>query len=81
MAPIPFLSAVFPPEPVFTDANLPSLEGKVYIVTGAASGVGLELAKILFLAGGTVSLSLLFNIDNPVAARALILVSLRCSVC
>jgi retinol dehydrogenase 12 len=47
-------SAIFPPSPVFTDKHLPSLEGKVYIVTGAASGVGLELAKILYLAGGTV---------------------------
>lgn len=54
MAPIGFLSAVFPPAPPFTDANLPSLNGKVYIVTGAASGVGYETAKILYLAGGTV---------------------------
>ncbi len=48
------LNSIFPPKPVFTDANLPSLLGKVYIVTGAASGVGYELAKILYLAGGTV---------------------------
>jgi retinol dehydrogenase-12 len=54
MAPISTLSAVFPPAPTFTDASLPSLTGKVYIVTGAASGVGFELAKILYLAGGTV---------------------------
>ena len=54
MAPIPLLSAVFPPAPTFTDANLPSLTGKVYIITGAASGVGFELAKILYLKGGTV---------------------------
>jgi NAD(P)-dependent dehydrogenase (short-subunit alcohol dehydrogenase family) len=45
---------MFPPAPTFTDASLPSLAGKVYIVTGAASGVGFELAKILYLAGGTV---------------------------
>ena len=32
----------------------PSLAGKVYIVTGAASGVGYELAKMLYAAGGTV---------------------------
>src|SRR5690348_15287442 len=54
MAPISTLSAVFPPRPQFTDKNLPSLGGKVYIVTGAASGVGFELAKMLYVAGGTV---------------------------
>lgn len=47
-------SIIFPPSPTFTDANLPSLEGKVYIVTGAASGVGFELSKILYAAGGAV---------------------------
>ena len=45
---------MFPPAPTFTDKDLPSLVGKVYIVTGAASGVGFELAKILYVAGGTV---------------------------
>lgn len=48
------LSAFFPPPPTFTDKSLPSLAGRVYIVTGAASGVGYELAKILYLKGGTV---------------------------
>ncbi|TVY81347.1 putative oxidoreductase [Lachnellula suecica] len=48
------LSAIFPPAPTFTDKHLPSLAGKVYIVTGAASGVGYQLAKILYKAGGTV---------------------------
>jgi retinol dehydrogenase 12 len=47
-------SAAFPPAPTFTDANLPSQKGKVIIITGAASGVGFELAKMLYLAGGTV---------------------------
>jgi len=47
-------STVFPPPPKFTDAHLPSLVGKVYIITGAASGVGFELSKILYAAGGTV---------------------------
>jgi retinol dehydrogenase-12 len=51
---IPTLSAIFPPAPIFTDKNLTSLSGKVYIVTGAASGVGYELAKILYSAGGSV---------------------------
>lgn len=48
------LSIYFPPAPKFTDKHLPSLAGKIFIVTGAASGVGYELAKILYLAGGTV---------------------------
>lgn len=48
------LSTFFPPPPSFTDKHLPSLVGKVFIVTGAASGVGIELAKILYSAGGTV---------------------------
>lgn len=48
------LSSFFPPEPTFTDKDLPSLAGKVFIITGAASGVGFELAKILYIASGTV---------------------------
>jgi len=48
------VSAIFPPTPTFTDKDLPSLVGKVFIVTGAASGLGFELAKILYIAGGTV---------------------------
>lgn len=51
---VSLFSATFPPAPKFTDANLPSQKGKVIIITGAASGVGFELAKILYLAGGTV---------------------------
>ncbi|RDL36357.1 Uncharacterized protein BP5553_05709 [Venustampulla echinocandica] len=54
MAPISRCSAIFPPAPRFTDNDLPSLAGKVYIVTGGASGVGYELSKILYSAGGTV---------------------------
>ncbi|KAE9366771.1 NAD(P)-binding protein [Stipitochalara longipes BDJ] len=53
--PISRLSQFIPPwPPKFTDNNLPSLAGKVYIVTGAASGVGYELVKILYLKGATV---------------------------
>ncbi|EXJ70452.1 uncharacterized protein A1O5_06521 [Cladophialophora psammophila CBS 110553] len=47
-------SAFFPPDPTFTDKDLPSLAGKVFIVTGAASGVGFDLVKIIYVAGGTV---------------------------
>ncbi|PGG95895.1 hypothetical protein GX51_08074 [Blastomyces parvus] len=38
----------FPPRPLFTDKNVPDLQGKVYIVTGSNTGVGKELARILF---------------------------------
>jgi retinol dehydrogenase-12 len=48
------LSLVFPPAPTLTEKNVPSLAGRVYIVTGAASGMGLELARILYGAGATV---------------------------
>jgi NAD(P)-dependent dehydrogenase (short-subunit alcohol dehydrogenase family) len=47
-------SQFFPPQPTLTEKNLASQNGKVFIVTGGASGVGLELAKILFQAGGKV---------------------------
>lgn len=47
-------SLVFPPAPTFTEQHLPSLSGKVIIITGAASGVGFELAKILYAASATV---------------------------
>lgn len=48
------LTQLFPPKPSFTEAQLPPLAGKVYIVTGGNSGVGFELAKILYSKGGTV---------------------------
>jgi len=47
-------SQFFPPRPTFTEANLPSLQGKVFIVTGGASGIGYQLASILYHAGGRV---------------------------
>ncbi|EPE10004.1 short-chain dehydrogenase [Ophiostoma piceae UAMH 11346] len=42
------MAQVFPSAPKFTEANLPDLAGKVYIITGANAGVGKELARILF---------------------------------
>ncbi|KAK4115439.1 NAD(P)-binding protein [Canariomyces notabilis] len=39
----------FPPKPAFTDRDVPSdLGGKVYLVTGANSGMGKELARVLY---------------------------------
>lgn len=45
---------LFPPSPTFTETSVPSLSSKVYIITGATSGVGLELAKILYSRSATV---------------------------
>lgn len=47
-------SQFFPPAPSLTEANLPSQKGRVFIVTGGYSGVGLELCTILYRAGGKV---------------------------
>ncbi|KAF3763927.1 NAD(P)-binding protein [Cryphonectria parasitica EP155] len=45
----------FPPKPTFTDASIPSsLAGKVYIVTGANSGMGNTLAGVLYARGAKV---------------------------
>lgn len=45
---------VFPPSPSLTEQNLPCQKGKVFIVTGGISGIGYELATILFHAGAKV---------------------------
>lgn len=42
------------PTPTLTERNLPSQEGKVFIVTGANAGVGFELIKLLYGADATV---------------------------
>ncbi|KAG8531660.1 uncharacterized protein KY384_003291 [Bacidia gigantensis] len=47
-------SQFFPPPPTLTEANLPIQRGKVFVVTGGYSGVGLELCTMLFQAGGSV---------------------------
>jgi NAD(P)-dependent dehydrogenase (short-subunit alcohol dehydrogenase family) len=47
-------SQCFPPTAPLTERNLPSQSGKIFIVTGGYSGVGLELARILYHAGGKV---------------------------
>lgn len=48
------LTQMFPPKPKYTDKDVPSLAGNVFIVTGGNAGVGLEIVKILYAKGGTV---------------------------
>ncbi|CAG8958340.1 hypothetical protein HYFRA_00011016 [Hymenoscyphus fraxineus] len=43
-----------PSAPTLTEENIPDQTGKVFIVTGSTSGVGLELAKILYGANAKV---------------------------
>ncbi|KAL4935417.1 hypothetical protein BDV06DRAFT_207079 [Aspergillus oleicola] len=47
-------SQFFPPSPTFTEKDLPSLKDRVFLITGGTSGIGLELSKILYHAGGKV---------------------------
>ncbi|KAI0834864.1 short-chain dehydrogenase [Hypoxylon sp. FL0890] len=39
---------IFPGKPTYTEKDIPDLAGKVYLVTGANTGVGREVAQILF---------------------------------
>ncbi|KAI0541385.1 short-chain dehydrogenase [Xylaria digitata] len=48
------LVSILPPKPDFTEADIPLLDGKVFLITGGASGIGYELAKILFHKNGRV---------------------------
>ncbi|KAK3689752.1 hypothetical protein B0T22DRAFT_177731 [Podospora appendiculata] len=50
-------SQFFPPHPTFTEANVGSQSGKVFLVTGGASGIGLELVKLLYRKGARVYLA------------------------
>ncbi|KAH6658990.1 putative estradiol 17 beta-dehydrogenase [Truncatella angustata] len=37
-----------PPSPDFTEKNVPNLQGNIYIVTGANTGVGKEIARVIY---------------------------------
>ncbi|KAK6813702.1 hypothetical protein RU639_010290 [Aspergillus parasiticus] len=50
-------SQFFPPRPTFTLSDVPSQQGKVIIVKGAASGIGQELVCTLYQKGATVYLA------------------------
>jgi retinol dehydrogenase-12 len=43
-----------PPQPSFTEKDVPDLHGKVYIVSGANTGAGKELARLLYSKSATV---------------------------
>ncbi|KOS22730.1 putative oxidoreductase [Escovopsis weberi] len=51
------LRQFFPPSPAFTEEHLPDLAGRVYIITGGYSGIGLELAALLYRSNATVYLA------------------------
>lgn len=41
-------SQFFPGKPTFTEANVERQDGRVFLVTGGSSGIGLELVKMLY---------------------------------
>ncbi|KAI5925711.1 short-chain dehydrogenase [Camillea tinctor] len=47
-------SQFFPPKPIFTEADVESQNGKVFLITGGSSGIGFELAKMLYGKHGRV---------------------------
>ncbi|PYI07085.1 NAD(P)-binding protein, partial [Aspergillus sclerotiicarbonarius CBS 121057] len=54
MGTLQILGQMCPPNPLFTEKECPDQAGKVFIVTGGYSGVGLELVKILYQKNATI---------------------------
>lgn len=54
-----FLTQYFPPRPTFTANDIPpgSQAGRVFLITGANSGIGLELLKALYPTGARIWLA------------------------
>ncbi|KAF5020063.1 hypothetical protein F66182_7905 [Fusarium sp. NRRL 66182] len=52
--PFDALSQAFPGKPHYTEAHVPDLTGKVTLVTGANTGVGREVAQVLYGKNATV---------------------------
>lgn len=48
------MTQYWPPPPTFTEKDVPSQEGRVFIVTGGNQGVGLELIKMLYPTGAVI---------------------------
>ncbi|CAI6094161.1 unnamed protein product [Clonostachys chloroleuca] len=51
------ISQSFPPRAIFTEKDVPDLQGKVCIVTGSNTGVGKEIAQILYAKNAKVYLA------------------------
>ncbi|KAF6807481.1 putative short-chain dehydrogenase [Colletotrichum sojae] len=47
-------SMLSPPPPSFVEDDLPTQEGRVFIVTGGYSGIGYELSRMIWRRGGVV---------------------------
>lgn len=45
---------LFPPSPTFTEHDVSSQVGRVFIVTGGNSGIGFQLCKLLYGNGATI---------------------------
>ena len=67
--PIGLLSQSFPPKSKYTEADIPSQDGKIAIVTGGAVGIGYEAARALLVAGAKVYIAGR-NAEKAVAAIA-----------
>jgi NAD(P)-dependent dehydrogenase (short-subunit alcohol dehydrogenase family) len=48
------LTQYWPPAPTFTEKDVNSQAGRVFIVTGGNQGVGLELIKMLYPTGAVI---------------------------